>query len=51
MEVSLPWNNKNTKTPHYWPVVGFIDTKLSRRIAPLMIEFENKAQAAGFSLD
>jgi hypothetical protein len=39
--------------PHHWLAVGtgFIDTRLSRRIGPLLIELENKAQAAGRSLD
>jgi len=39
--------------PHHWLAVGtgFIDTRLSRRIGPLLIELENKAQAAGHSLD
>jgi len=38
---------------HHWLVAGtgFIDTRLSRRIGPLLIELEKKAQAAGRSLD
>jgi len=41
-----------TGIPHHWLAVGtgFIDTRLSRRIGPLLLELENKAQAAGRSL-
>ena len=39
--------------PHYWLGVGtgFIDTRLSRRIGPALIQLDNKAQAAGYRLD
>jgi hypothetical protein len=41
-----------TCIPHHWLAVGtgFIDTRLSRRIGPLFVELDNKAQAAGRSL-
>jgi hypothetical protein len=39
--------------PHYWlgAGTGFIDTRLSRRIGPALIQLDNKAQAAGYRLD
>jgi len=39
--------------PHHWLGVatGFVDTRLSRRIGPLLLQLEAKAQAAGYRLD
>jgi len=39
--------------PHHWLGVatGFVDTRLSRRIGPMLLQLENKAQDAGHPLD
>ena len=39
--------------PHHWlrMATGFVDTKLPRRIGPLLLQLEQRAKAAGRSLD
>ena len=39
--------------PHHWLGVatGFVDTRLSRRIGPLLLQLQNQAEAAGFRLE
>lgn len=39
--------------PHHWLGVatGFVDTRLSRRIGPLLLQLENQAEAAGYRLE